>query len=125
IYVTNQDFSRVFKLCLERADPDFRDVCYQGVGGDAAITASKYVIGEAAQSAMLRELCLQGLDDEAQSSCVLGAVETIIRDLSGDDAQARALCRALGETDLATVCQTAREEVSKKHTSAEHAHHHH
>jgi len=124
IYVTHDDYGAVFRLCQESADIDFRDVCYQGVGGDAAIMSSKFVIGEAAQATSVRDLCQLGPVEEARLSCVIGAVETIIRDLSGDDTQARALCVVLDGTDLESVCQKTREEVGKKLTSAGHVHQH-
>jgi hypothetical protein len=108
LYVRNDDFAAVFALCRDDADAAFRGVCYQGLGGDAAITSSKYVRGEPARAATIRALCLQGPDGEARSHCVAGAVTTIVRDLNGNDAPARTLCGALTERGLAAACETAR-----------------
>jgi len=104
LFVGNDDFAGVFTLCRDTADADFRDVCYQGLGGDAAIKASKFVIGDKAQADTLRNLCLQGPDQEARSNCVAGAVTTIVRDLAGEDAPARALCAALDDVEMTAVC---------------------
>ena len=108
LYVRNDDFAAVFDLCRDDADAAFRSVCYQGLGGDAAITSSKYVRGDAARAATIRALCLQGPDGEARSHCVAGAVTTIVRDLAGNDAPARTLCGALAERALTAACETAR-----------------
>ena len=124
VYVRNDDFGAVFKLCLEDADIDFRAVCYQGIGGDAAIKSSKYVIGETAQSATIRQLCLLGPDNEARSNCVAGAVTTIVRDRAGDDRKVRALCHALADQQLAAVCETTRKNASEGVPAPEGAHHH-
>jgi hypothetical protein len=123
LFVRNDDFGAVFKLCREDADADFRAACYQGLGGDAAIKTSKYVIGAAAQDLTLSTLCLQGPDQEARSECVVGAVTTIVRDLAGDDTQARTLCAALDDRQLATVCETTRTHAVRGFPSKG-AHHH-
>jgi hypothetical protein len=108
LLVRNDDFGAVFRLCRNVADSDFRDQCYQGLGGDAAIKASKYVIGAAAQTNTVRSLCEQGPDEQARTHCIVGAVETIVRDLSGDDRPARALCEALNGHAVAVACEAAR-----------------
>ena len=108
LLVSHEDFGAVFRLCRDHADADFRTVCYEGLGGDAAIKTSKFVIGEAARADTLRKLCLQGPDTEAQKHCVIGAVTTIVRDLAGDDTQARALCSALADHPMAGVCESTR-----------------
>jgi hypothetical protein len=127
VFVRNSDFAAVFALCEATADIDFHRFCYQGIGGDAAITSSKYVIGEQAQAATTRQLCLLGPDFEAHSNCVVGAVVTIVRDLSGDDAQARALCASIDDEHLGAVCGTTLTEArqSVPSFSADHQHHHH
>lgn len=124
LYVRNDDFSVVFRLCRDAADADFRAICYQGIGADAAIKSSKHVIGEAAQAATTRQLCLLGPDSEARSNCVSGAVTTIVRDLEGDDTQSRALCGALDGQELTAVCKSAREKAGRGVPEAEGAHHH-
>jgi hypothetical protein len=125
LYVRNHDFDVVFRLCRDSADVDFQDMCYQGLGGDAAIMSSKYVIGEAAQAATIRELCFLGPHDEAQTQCIIGAVTTIVRDLSGDDARARTLCGTLPDPELAAICEATREETGQRFASREGAHRHH
>jgi hypothetical protein len=112
LYVRNGDFTAVFKLCQKDAEPDFQAVCYQGIGGDAAITSNKYVIGVAAQTATARQLCLLGPDVAARENCIAGVVTTIVRDGGGDDTKARALCAALDDRSLATVCEETREAAS-------------
>jgi hypothetical protein len=111
VYVNNSDFAAVFRLCRDAADVEFRGVCYQGIGGDAAIFGSKYVIGLDVQARAVRTLCRLGPDAGARSNCVAGAVTTIVRSLAGDDTKARALCGALEEPDLARVCETTREDA--------------
>jgi len=113
LHVRDGDFGAVFALCRAGADADFRAVCYQGLGGDAGILSSKFVIGAAAQTATLRSLCQQGPDVEARSNCVVGAVNTSVRDLGGNDTKARALCSGLDDRALAAICQIA-------HASASH-----
>jgi hypothetical protein len=107
LFVRNDDFAAVFNLCRDTADPGFRTVCYEGLGGDAAIKASKYVIGEPARVDAIRRLCLQGPDETARAHCVVGAVTTSIRDTSGNDSRARALCAALRSDGLDDVCESA------------------
>jgi hypothetical protein len=124
LYVNHNDFGAVFRLCRDVADFDFRAVCEQGLGGDAAIFSSKFVTGELARAATVRQLCLLGADDEARANCVVGAVTTGIRDLSGDDAQARSLCAALQDLELATVCEITREEAKSQAALFEAAHRH-
>jgi len=124
VYLSNDDFGAVFRLCRDDADLDFRAVCYQGIGGDAAIKSSKYVIGPAAQAATTRQLCLLGPDHEARSNCIVGAVTTSVRDLEGDDTKARALCGALDDRDLAAICETARAAAGRGVPTPEGAHHH-
>ena len=99
-------------------------VCHQGIGGDAAITSSKYVIGVAAQAATTRQLCLLGPDAEARANCIVGAVITIVRDLAGDDTKARALCAALADRELADVCEETRETAIRGVPATGGAHHH-
>ena len=108
LHVRQEDFGAVFRLCRAGPDVDFRAVCYQGLGGDAAIMSSKYVIGARAQTATLRKLCLQGPDEEARSNCVVGAVNTMVRDRGGDDTRARAFCAILDDRELGPVCEVTR-----------------
>src|SRR4051812_1986083 len=43
LMVRGNDFAAVFRLCARSPDVAFRDDCYEGLGGDASIVASKYV----------------------------------------------------------------------------------
>jgi hypothetical protein len=124
LYVRNDDFALVFNLCRENAGPEFRVACYEGLGGDAAIKASKYVIGATAQATTIRNLCLQAPDDEARLHCVVGAVSTIVSDTSGEDEQARSLCAVLEESKLAAVCETARTSTVREFAAPRGAHQH-
>ena len=124
LHVRQEDFGAVFGLCRRGPDADFRTVCYQGLGGDAAIMSSKYVIGATAQTATLRNLCRQGPDEEARSNCVVGAVNTIIRDRGGDDSRARALCATLDDRGLASACEVALMTASHEVPAPEGTHRH-
>jgi hypothetical protein len=123
LFVRNDDFGAVFKMCRDDADEAFRSVCYEGLGGDAAIKASKFVIGADAQIQTLRRLCLQAPDAEAQSHCVIGAISTMVRDQSGNDERARGLCAAL-DGSLRDVCEAARVTEIRAFPAAAGAHHH-
>jgi hypothetical protein len=124
LFVRNDDFGAVFRMCREDADETFRTVCYEGLGGDAAIKASKFVIGADAQVQTLRSLCLQPPDPEARSHCVIGAISTMIRDQSGNDERARRLCAALDDTSLKDVCAAARIAEIRAFPATEGSHHH-
>jgi hypothetical protein len=123
LFVRNDDFAAVFKMCREEADETFRTVCYEGLGGDAAIKTSKFVIGADAQIRTLRSLCLEAPDGQARSHCVAGAISTMIRDQSGNDERARGLCAALDDS-LKDVCEAARTEEIGAFPAAGGAHHH-
>jgi len=124
LYVRNDDFSAVFVLCRDDADRGFRAACYEGLGGDAAVRTSKYVIGATAQAHTVRTLCIRAPDDEARAHCIVGAVTTIVRDLAGNDEPARALCTAIDERRLNAVCETARLDTLSRFAGQEPAHHH-
>lgn len=66
------------------------------------------MIGAEARTQTIRQLCLLASDDEARAHCVIGAVTTILRDSSGDDARARRLCAALGQETLAITVMNDR-----------------
>jgi hypothetical protein len=124
LFVRNDDFAAVFVLCRTAADPDFRDVCYQGLGGDAAILASKYVTGDEARAATTRSLCMNGPDSTAQSNCIIGAVDTMIRDSSGDGTRAQALCATLDDHVMSTTCDAARIKAMRTVANDRPPHHH-
>jgi len=116
--------SALFSRCRDTTEQEFRSVCYQGIGGDAAIKSSKYVIGDAAQAATTRQLCMLGPDPEASTNCVIGAVTTIVRDLEGEATRAQGLCGALLDPQLVTVCETTRAQASQGVPPQEGAHQH-
>jgi hypothetical protein len=126
LLVHNDDFDAVFRLCQTDADVDFRHICYQGLGGDAAIMASKYVHA-AVQGETVSRLCSQGPDHQGRSECVVGAVTTMVRDLSGNDAPAQNFCASILDTTLHAVCDDARrvEMQSFRNGSHTHTHTHH
>lgn len=124
LYVHHGDFGAVFRLCRETGDFAFVAICDRGLGGDAAITSSKYVNGVAAQVATVRQLCLLGPDQEAHANCIVGAVETAVRDLAGDDTKALALCAVLEAGPLADVCRETIEVARQGVPAPAGAHHH-
>jgi len=103
-------FSKVFRLCAEVED-EFRPACYQGLGWDASVQSIKQGTGDANISQSTRALCMLGEDYEAQSNCVVGAVEYFIRDRY-DDALARTLCDTL-DANLRAGCLQEAEEYNK------------
>ena len=123
LYVRNDDYAAVFRLCRDEADEDFRAACYEGIGGDATIMSSKYVSGLEEQVGTVRQLCLLGPDHDARASCVAGAVTTIVADLGGEDRKARALCAVL-EPELAEACETARQDAHREVSTGRTAHLH-
>jgi hypothetical protein len=123
LYVRNDDYVAVFRLCRDEADEAFRAACYEGIGGDATIMSSKYVSGLDEQVEKVRQLCLLGPDDGARASCVVGAVKTIVADLGGEDRKARAVCAVLAPL-LAEACETARQDAHREMSTGRHAHLH-
>jgi hypothetical protein len=109
VYVDNDDFARVFTLCATTPDVDFRDDCYQGLGGDVAIHVGKYVYGDDNRTAGTKGLCSLGPDAGARRACVAGAVTTTIRDLGRDDPSTSRLCRAVDDAATAARCDAARD----------------
>jgi hypothetical protein len=92
LFVRSDDFGAVFRLCASSPDVSFRPDCYQGLGGDAVIHASKYVNGRAAKRSAVRRLCLRGPSPEARRNCVIGAVTVMVRDAAPAVTDAVALC---------------------------------
>jgi hypothetical protein len=105
--VRGDDFGAVFALCAASPDVAFRPDCYQGVGGDASIRASKYITGARATRAATRRLCRRGPGRAARRNCVIGAVTVIVRDGASQAANPVAFCAAFGEADLRAACARA------------------
>jgi hypothetical protein len=102
VYTQNEDFAKVFDLCATVAEDYSRPACYKGLGGKVAAHSNKHVIGETAKADSARKLCMLGEDNEARSNCVMGVVETTIRDYHGY-ARAKAFCESL-DMDLRVLC---------------------
>jgi hypothetical protein len=107
LYVHDDDFGAVFRLCAASPDVAFRDDCFQGVGGDASIRASKYVTGPAAKRATVRALCRLGGGPAARRNCVEGAVTVIVRDGATQATNPVAFCASFAEAGLRAACSRA------------------
>jgi hypothetical protein len=107
LFVRDDDFAAVFRMCAATADVGFRDDCEQGLGGDASIRASKYVTDPAARRSAVRALCRLGRDRAAERNCVIGAVTVIVRDGASHVANPSALCASFREADLRAACARA------------------
>jgi hypothetical protein len=107
LYLRDDDFGAVFALCGASPDVAFRPDCFQGVGGDASIRASKYITGARATRAAVRRLCRLGPDRAARRNCVIGAVTVIVRDGASQTANPVAFCSAFREAELRAACAQA------------------
>jgi hypothetical protein len=107
LYVRDDDFGAVFAMCAASPDVRFRPDCYQGLGGDASIRASKYLTGAAATRGATRALCRLGPDRAARRGCVVGAVTVIVRDGASQATDAVAFCGSLRERGLRAACSRA------------------
>lgn len=108
--VRGGSFARVFELCAQVAEAEFRIACYQGLGGNAAGQGIRKHVSNAARSETVDMLCALGKDVEARSNCVTGAVNFLVY-YYHDDAQARALCETFDDAQsLRAVCSGAVEE---------------
>jgi hypothetical protein len=107
LFVRDDDFGAVFRMCAGSPDVAFRDDCQQGLGGDASIRASKYVTGPGARRATVRALCRLGPDRGARRNCVVGAVTVIVRDGASKVANPVAFCASFREADVRAACARA------------------
>ena len=90
----NGDFAKVFTLC-NKVGEAYMDICYQSLGRDA----SGWTISDPVRT---KNYCLLGLDDRAQSNCVVGAVKDFIS-YHHSDVQAKNFCNSLNE-NLKSIC---------------------
>jgi hypothetical protein len=116
LFVRDNDFAAVFRMCAASPDVAFRDDCEQGLGGDASIRASKYVTGAAARRSAVRTLCRLGRDRAARRNCVVGAVTVIVRDGASQAANPVALCASFREGELRAACARAHLETVQRLT---------
>jgi hypothetical protein len=107
LFVRDDDFSAVFRLCAKSPDVAFRPDCYQGLGGDASIHSSKYLNGAAATRRATRALCRLGPARAARRGCVVGAVTVIVRDGASQATGAVAFCASLRDRGLRAACSRA------------------
>lgn len=106
--VRGGSFARVFELCAGVTEAEFRTVCYQGLGGNAAGQGIRKHVSNAARSETIDMLCALGGDVEARSDCVAGAVNFLVYYYHDDD-QARVLCESFN-ADLRAACLQKAEE---------------
>jgi hypothetical protein len=111
LLVRGDDFGAVFRLCARSPDVAFRDDCYEGLGGDASIVASKYVTGAKLERATTRELCRLGPTAAARRHCVIGAVTVMVRDGAAAAAKPAVFCGGFREVDLHAACSRAHLEI--------------
>jgi len=114
LMVRNDDFEAVFRLCARSPDIGFRDDCHEGLGGDAAIFASKYVTEPARKRAMTRDLCRMGPTAAARRHCVTGAVTVIVRDGASRATDPVAFCSDFREAGLRLACSRAHLAIARK-----------
>ena len=124
VLVSNGDFGELFRRCA-KTEAEFRDSCYEGIGGDA-LQQSKFLNDEAARRETLRELCLLGPDEAARDGCVNGAITAMYRDYTDGVEQAQAFCESLtadgGELHSACLAAQARAEREVPLPGVENAH---
>ena len=102
--IRGNDFAEVFNLCAE-VEAEDRPACYQGLGWDASVQSLKQG-GDVNQAT--RALCMLSAGYEAQSNCVVGAVEYFVRHYYSDT-QARSFCESFS-TDIRSLCLRETEE---------------
>jgi hypothetical protein len=109
-----ENFAKVFDLCVKEVEDDFRPACYSGLGHLATTEASLADTTDEAQAAFARELCMLGQDYEALHYCVVAAARQFVYHYDSD-VQAKELCEPLMSTDLRAVClQRTDEQVAKQ-----------
>ena len=101
------DFTEVFSLCGQ-VEENFRPSCYQGLGWDASVQSLNRGVGVETVNESTGALCMLGAGYEAQSNCVIGAIEYFIRHYYSD-AQAKSFCESFGP-DLRALCFQETEE---------------
>jgi hypothetical protein len=116
LLVRNDDFRAVFRLCERSPDVRFRDDCYDGLGGDAAIMSSKYVTGAARKRATTRAVCRMGPTTTARRHCVVGAMTVTVRDGASQTSDPVAFCSGFRERYLHAACSRAHLDIVQKLT---------
>lgn len=95
--LANYDYDTVFSACSQ-VEQQFVATCYQSLGRDASGNTTS-------DPARTKEICLKGVDYDAQSNCVIGAVKDFISYFHTME-QATVLCDMLGSPALQDVCRT-------------------
>ena len=103
------DFAKAFELCGKEVEDGFRPSCYVGLGNQVAAQSTSNDATEGAQPEYIRELCMQGQDAEAQSTCLVAAVRQLIFFYDSDE-RAKALCESLESADWRAACRQASDE---------------
>ena len=102
------DFAKTFDLC-GKVEDGFRPSCYVGLGTQATSLSTSDQRTDEAQTDYIRELCMQGQDAEAQTTCLAAAVRNLIFFYDSDE-QAKALCESLTREDWRAGCHQVRKE---------------
>ncbi len=108
------DFAAAFRTCARSPDVAFRPSCYQGIGGDAAIRANKYVTGAAARRETIRALCDLAGARAARRECVVGVVTVIVRDGAEREMDVPALCASFRRLALRATCSRTHARVARR-----------
>jgi hypothetical protein len=99
----DDNFAKTFELC-GKVETDFRPSCYVGLGNQVTAQSTSNDDTEGAQTDYIRELCMQGQDAEAQSTCLAAAVRQLIFFYDSDE-RAKALCKSLESADWRAACR--------------------
>src|SRR5919206_1926314 len=99
----DNDFAKAFELCGKIED-GFQKVCYVGLGNEAADQGTHYDSADGSQAKFIRGLCTQAQNDEALSTCLIGAATQLIFYYDSDE-QAKALCKSLWSGGWRSTCR--------------------
>lgn len=102
--VVGADFVKIFEWC-EKADPDYRKICYQSIGRDASGNSI-------ADIERTRNSCLLGKPGDEQENCAIGAVKDFISYYHSDK-KAKELCNSFAAENLRSVCLETAEQYYK------------
>ena len=101
--VVGGDFMKTFGWC-KKAEPAFRNICYESLGRDASGRSSSNVL-------ITNATCMLGKTFEEREHCVIGAVKDFISYFHSDT-QAKNLCNSLSD-ELKSACLVTAESYYK------------
>ena len=96
--VNSGSFEKTFEWCRE-AEGNYKATCLQSLGRDASGRSTSEV-------QPTKHICMLGRDHFEKSNCVIGAVKDFISYFHSDK-QARQLCNAFDDKQLADIIQAA------------------